>query len=197
MTVKNDTVNKNNVRTLIINDSLKQQITLFYDKKDFVTKQVAIKKGDTTTINHKYQFENDKLTSEIQFERDEQNPKQEFHYKYDNNGNLLESSTKTEWIEYLTETEWKDNRIFKQTEYTISADLKKHLDRITEYDRLFNPVNVKIYENSELNRELKYDYEFDQLGNWIKRTVLMKEHFANSDKFIPIYVERREIKYWN
>ncbi len=197
MTVKNDTVNKNNVRTLIINDSLKQQITVFYDEKDFVTKQVAIEKGDTTTINHKYHFENDNLISEIQFERDEKKPNQEFNYKYDNNRNLVESSTRTEWNEYLTKTEWKDNRILKQTEYTVSADLNKHLDRITEYDKLFNPINVKIYENSELNRELEYDYEFDKFGNWIKRTVSMKEHFANSDKFIPIYIESREIKYWN
>jgi hypothetical protein len=56
MTVKNDTVNKNSIRTIIINDSLKQQVTVFYDKKDFVTKQVAIEKGDTTSVNHKYHF---------------------------------------------------------------------------------------------------------------------------------------------
>lgn len=196
MTVKNDTVNKNSVRTIIINDSLKQQVKVFYDKKNLVTKQVAIEKGDTTTVNHKYHFENDNLISEIQFERDEKKPNQEFHYKYDNNGNLVENSTKTEWIEYLTKTEWKDNRILKQTEYTISADLKKHLDRITEYDRLFNPVNIKIFENSKLKRELDYKYEFDKFGNWTKRTVSMKEHFANSNKFIPIYRETREIIYW-
>lgn len=197
MTVKNDTVNKNSIRNVIINDSLKQQVTVFFDQKDFVTKQVAIEKGDTTTVNHKYHFENDNLISEIQFEENENNPVQEFHYKYDNIGNLIESRTKTEWIEYLIETEWKNNRIFKQTEYTISADLKKHLDRITEYDRQFNPVNIKIFENSELNRELDYIYEFDKFGNWTKRTVFMKEHFVNSNNFIPIYRETREIKYWN
>lgn len=198
MIVENDTINNKSIRTVTLNDSLEQKIIVYYDDKDFITKQIAIEKNDTTFANYKYIFDQtDNLIAEIQFEIDENNPIQSIHYKYNETGNLIESSNKTEWMEFLIETEWKDERIFKQTEYTIPADLKKHLERITEYDRKFNPINLKVYENSELNRELKYEYEFDKYGNWTKRTVSMKEHFINSNQFVPIYIETREIKYWN
>jgi hypothetical protein len=198
MNVENDTINNKSIRTVKLNDSLEQKIIVYFDDKDFITKQIAIEKNDTTIVNYKYIFnQTDNLITEIQFEIDENNPIQSLHYKYNETGNLIESSNKTEWMEFLIETEWKDERIFKQTEYIIPADLKKNLEMITEYDRKFNPVNLKVYENSELNRELKYEYEFDKYGNWTKRTISIKEHFINSNQFVPIYIETREIKYWN
>ena len=108
------------------------------------------------------------------------------------------------WTWYLTRNHIKTikcknkffGRIFKQTSYTISADLKKHKNNITEFDILYNPINSKEFEDSKLNRELKFDYEFDKNGNWIKKNVSMKEHFNNSKEFVPIYVDTRKISYW-
>lgn len=70
-----------------------------------------------------------------------------------------------------------------------------HLDEETEYDSLYNPIDLKIYHDSKLNRELKYSYEYDKSGNWIKRNISLKEYFADSKKFTPVYNEIRKIKY--
>ncbi|MFI2741478.1 hypothetical protein ACG2LH_01950 [Zhouia sp. PK063] len=190
-----DSIKKTTTRNITFNDSLNYKFISTFDSNDLIAKQIKIEAKDTVVRSYEYKFNDDnKKTLEKEFEEGKE--LSIGTYKYDKENQLIEYSNKEEWMELLTQTEWKNNRIFKQTDYTISADLKKYLDRITEYDRQFNPVNIKIYENSELNRELEYDYEFDQFGNWIKRTVSMKEHFANSNKFIPIYIESREIKYW-
>ena len=194
--VSYDSINKTKTRNITFNDSLNYKFISKFDSNDLIVEQIKIEARDTVIRSYEYKFNgsNNKIL-EKEFEEGKELSVRK--YKYNNENQLIEYSNKHEWMELLTETVWKNNRIVKQTDYTISADLNKHLDRITEYDKLFNPINEKNYENSELNRELKYDYEFDQFGNWTKRTVSMKEHFANSDKFIPIYVESREIKYWN
>ena len=193
--VSYDSINKTTVRNITFNDSLNYKFISTFDSNDLIVEQIKIEAKDSVVRSYEYKF-NDSNIKILEKEFEEGKELSVGTYKYDNENQLVEYSNKHEWMELLTETEWKNNRILKQTDYTISADLNKHLDRITEYDKLFFPVNEKIYENSELNRELKYNYEFDEFGNWIKRTVSMKEHFANSDKFIPIYIESREIKYW-
>ena len=191
-----DSINNTTTRNILLNDSLNHKFISTFDSNDLIIKQIKIEEKDTVVRSYEYKLnDNNKRILEIEFEEGKQ--LSIGTYKYDNQNQLIESSNKHEWMKQLTKTEWKNSRITKQTDYTISANSNKHLDRIIEYDKLFNPINEKIYENSELNRELNYDYEFDPFGNWIKRTVSMKEHFANSDKFIPIYIESREIKYWN
>ena len=197
MTVYNDTINKTSTRKVVVNDSLNQEITVYYNDSDYVVKQIAIEQNDTIIAKHEYQFnEADKLVLERQVDIESKKPIVTNEYSYDENGNLNRYSYKMEWAELITETEWENQRISKQTEYTVKADLKKHLDQITEFDRFFNQTNTKTYENSELKRELKFEYEFDEKGNWTKREVSMKEHFENSKEFKPIYSETREIKYW-
>lgn len=190
-----DSINKTTTRNITINDSLNYKFISTFDSNDLIIKQIKIEAKDTVVRSYEYKLNsNNKRILEKEFEEGKE--LSIGTYKYDDENQLIEYSNKYEWMELLTETEWENNRILKQIDYTISADSNKHLDRVTEYDKQFNPVNEKIYEKSELNRELEYDYEFDQFGNWIKRTVKMKEHFANADKFIPIYIESREIKYW-
>jgi hypothetical protein len=193
--VSYDSINKNTTRNINFNDSLNYKFISTFDSNDLIVEQIKIEAKDTVVRSYEYKF-NDSNKKILEKEFVEGKEFSIGTYKYDNENQLIEYSNKFERMELLTKAVWKNNRIVKQSDYSISADLKKHLNRITKYDKLFNPINEKIYENSELNRELKYNYEFDQLGNWIKRTVSMKEHFANSDKFIPIYVESREIKYW-
>ena len=57
-------------------------------------------------------------------------------------------------------------------------------------DELLNNLLIQYH------RELKFDYEFDENGNWIKKNVSMKEHFNNSKEFVTIYVDTRKISYW-
>lgn len=197
LTVNNDTVNKTRTTKVVVNDTLNQQVKIFYNNKDIPSRKIEVKQNDTTNVEFQYKYNKEnKVISELQIEQNNNDTIYSSNFKYDQNGNLVLSSYKLYGSEYITEIEWENGRIKKQTEYTILPDLSKHINEIAEYDKLFNPVNSKVYENSEINRELKYKYHFDDKGNWIKREVSMKEHFVGSKKFIPIYVETRKIKYW-
>lgn len=198
LVMENDTINKTSTITATINDSIKQKSIVFYNENDYIYKQIAIEEKDTTVARHEYKFnKNAKIVLEVQYEKNRNNPIITNQYKYNEKGNVVWSSSKSQGMEFIMETEWREGGIVKETEYQILEDSIKQLDRITGYNKLFNPINLKIYEDSKLNRELKYNYEYDEDGNWIKRTVSMKEHFANSDKFIPIYIETRKIKYYD
>ena len=192
-----DTIKNTSELSVFVNDTIDHKTTFYYGKNDYQIKRISIKGNDTTEVNLEYVFDdNDKIISSTQKEKGNDKSMTTNLFKYDNNNNLIESSYKTEWMEMISETEWKDGRIFKQTSYTISADLKKHTNNITEFDILYNPINSKEFEDSKLNRELKFDYEFDKNGNWIKKNVSLKEHFNNSKGFVPIYVDTRKISYW-
>lgn len=172
-------------------------MTSYFDKKDYPIKRISIKDNDTTEVNYIYSFDNnEKIKFAEQKEKGNDKSTTTNLYEYDNNYNLIESSFKTEWMEIISETEWQNGRIYKQTSYTISADFKKHLNNVTEFDILYNTINTKKFEDSKLSCELKFEYEFDQNGNWIKKNVSMKEHFIDSNEFIPIYVDIRKISYW-
>src|SRR5690606_37974538 len=69
MSVYHDTINKTSTRKVVVNDSLNQEITVFYNDKDFVIKQIAIEQNDTTIAKHEYEFNNvDKLVLERQID---------------------------------------------------------------------------------------------------------------------------------
>ena len=195
--IENDTIKNVTRNKWFINDSLKTVMDLVYNRKDLLTKKIVYENRDTTITHNDYKFDKaNNIVLETQTVENTNEPIYTNENLYDENGNLTKTKSKTSWTTFITDIEWKNKRIKKRTEYTVSADLKTHLDQITEFDDLFNPINSKIYENSQLNRELMYKYEFDKKGNWINRKVSMKEHFANSKEFIPIYVESRIIKYW-
>tara|TARA_R110002049_G_scaffold200901_1_gene371614 strand:+ start:2951 stop:3895 length:945 start_codon:yes stop_codon:yes gene_type:complete len=192
--IERDTIKKTAFRKIVINDSLNYQFQSTLGKLDRIEKQTRIENGDTTQINYNYKLDsNENVIFVEEIGGKEKNINE---YKYDENGNVVESINGTDFFKIKTVTNYKDNRIIKVENYTISADLKQHLESITEFDNYYNPINEKTYQNSELNRETKNEYEFDNNGNWIKKTVYLKEHFANSKKFIPIYIESREIEYW-
>ncbi len=192
-----DSIKNTSELSVFVNDTIDHKTTFYYGKNDYQIKRVSIKGNDTTVTTSQQTFnDNNKLILATDKEIGNENSTIAIQNKYDNNNNLIESSHKTEWVEIFSETEWEDGRISKQTSYTISADLKKHTNNITEFDILYNPINSKEFEDSKLNRELKFDYEFDENGNWIKKNVSMKEHFNNAKEFVPIYVDMRKISYW-
>ncbi|MCI2230494.1 hypothetical protein MC378_15065 [Polaribacter sp. MSW13] len=196
-TAEYDSIKKTSEITAFVNDSVNYKMITYFEDNDYPIKQISIKKRkDTTEINYEYDFDhNGKIKLAVQKEKGNEKPMTTNLYKYENN-NLIETSLKTEWVEMISETEWKEKRISKRTSYTILEDLKKKINNITEFDKLYNTINSKEFEDSKLNRELNFEYEFDGNGNWIKKKVSMKEHFINSNEFIPIYVETRKISYW-
>jgi len=197
-TVEYDTILKTSLYSIYLNDSLDHKTTAFFgDKKNYPIRRISVKGSDTTEIVYEYEFNhNNKLTLGAEEEIGRPKSRRINHFQYDSIGNLIKSTLHTDWVKMTNETEWKTDRIFRQTSYTTAADSISHKDNITEFDILYNPINSKEFENSELERELKFKYEFDKNGNWIKKNVWMKEHFNNSKDFSPIYVSTRKITYW-
>ncbi len=192
--IERDSIKKTEFRNITINDTLNFKFYSTFGKFDRIEEQIKIKNRDTTFVKYNYKFDlNNNL---IQSEEIEKDNKTVNEYKYDENGNIVESINGTEYFKIKTIITYKEKRITKSEYYNITADLKQPLESVTIFDNYYNPINKKTYQNSELNREIKNEYEFDNNGNWIKKTVYMKEHFAGSKKFIPIYIESRKIKYW-
>ena len=114
-------------------------------------------------------------------------------FKYDNHGNLLEVNSKSD-ISGETKIAYEYdnlNRIIKKIEYEYGQISKE-----TQFDKSYNPVNIKYIESSALKKEMKYKYEFDNNGNWVSRTAYLKEYFGESKKFQPMFIESREIEYY-
>ena len=171
-TIEHDTIKNLIIRNSILNDSLNFKYIEEYNEKGILMKNTSIENGDTILWTSKQEYNKDnKIISEKVSPSNDDEP-QIFKYKYDSHHLVLDST------------------------FNIGADEKERLSQITEYDNFTNPINVKIYEKSELNRELKNSYEMDKKGNWVKKKVALKEHFANSKTFTPAYVETRQIEYW-
>jgi hypothetical protein len=194
--IVSDSIKKKSTQNITLNDSLHYIFIFDYDNFDNIKRQVKIENNDTIVNDYEYKYnDNGKVlwVKEIQNGKDTLNIEQ---HTYNKNGNVTESINGNKYLKFKTVMEYEDNRVVKIEKYTITGDLQEHLYEIIEYDKLFKPVNQKIYENSKLVKELKNKYEIDDIGNWTEKKVLMKEHFNNSNKFVPIYIESRKIKYW-
>lgn len=197
-TIEHDSVKNKKIRNITMNDSIHYVVFENYGKFDQIQKQVMIENGDTITRIFEYKFnDNNKIVWQKETKIDTILSDYNINeYKYNSDGNMIVSIQGNEWLKFKMENEFEGGYLTKSKEYTITADLKENLREEIEYDKYYNPTNQKIYENSKLNRELKNEYKFDGKGNWTEKKVSLKEHFANSNKFIPIYIESRKIKYW-
>ncbi len=174
---------------IIFNDTLEVEAEWEYDSYGNPTTQINIENGDTTHafIEFKYNKEG-KVIEKKQIDDDEN-----FNitkYKYDTKGNKIELIFISEFVEEMKSTYKldKENRILKITQYNSNQ-----IEKETLFDRFYNQTYVKFYRNGVINREMKYKYDFDKNGNWIKRKVFMKEKNKN---FRFSYVEIREIEYY-
>jgi hypothetical protein len=192
--IERDTIKKTEFRKITINDTLNFEFHSTFGKFNKIQKQMKIENRDTTIINYNYVF--DKNNNVIKLEQIEKDNIIVNEYKYNEDGNVTESVTGTDIFNFKSIRKYQNKQLSMVTRYNSYSDLKEILIEITLYDKYYNPINEKKYENAELHREIKNKYEFDKNGNWIKKTVYLKEHFANAEKFIPIYIESREIKYW-
>ncbi len=126
-----------------------------------------------------------------------------YYSKYDDNGNHLETNIQDEkglrrslsssFFEYSTDK----YKPYPKNEMELSSD-----GTITTYYTYDNMKNVIL----EIKRDningvfpylyiCKYLYQYDEKGNWINRTYLLKDTKRNSP-FIPMGVARRTIYYW-
>lgn len=193
-TAKFDTVIKKQVSAhVIFNDTIDFTAFFKYEKNGNLAEQKSIQNRDTTSNQFVYKY-NDK--EEILLKKQIQNSEYGVNeylneFKYDQNGNLIELSNKSDFGESKSIYKYDgENRIKKLTEYS-SGQIEKE----TVFDRFYNQTLVCFFVSNALHKEMRYKYKFDNTGNWIKRDVFMKEHFGDK-KTLPIYTETREIKYY-
>jgi len=113
-------------------------------------------------------------------------------YKYNQEGNYSELSFKADYAETKSIYEYDNKNYLRKISEYQSDEIQKE----TTFDKFYNKILVRFFVNGNLNRVMKYNYKFDNKGNWIKREVFVKENIE-TNKFIPIYNETRVIEYYN
>lgn len=88
-------------------------------------------------------------------------------------------------------------------EYRTSGELSKSIGYFSgkkssevEYDKLENPILEKIYREDVLDREVKYEYTYDERNNWIERKVFGNKFIEKPGEFILMFIETRKISYF-
>jgi hypothetical protein len=187
-----DTIAKKQISAHVIyNDTLIFDAFFKYDNHGNLIEQTNIQNGDTTKGVFEYKYANDGkilLKKQIDNERNEYTNE----FEYDSKGNLIELISRSDFFGEMKSVYEYDskNRIKTITEFK-SGQIEKE----TSFDKFYNMTLVRFYVSNALHKEMKYDYEFDKTGNWIKREVFMKENFGDK-KTLPIYTETREITYY-
>lgn len=187
------------------NDTLNYEEKFEYDSSGSLRTETSIRNGDTTSGKYEYKYnEIGKILWKKQTETSKTNRDENIiEFKYDQNGNLIELQNKTvTYIESSGEPV-QDYEIKTTYEYDRQNRIKKaikyksgKIDKETEFDKYYNKTLERFYTGGALNREMKYEYEFDTKGNWIERKGFLKQDFSHDKSWIPIYVETRKIEYY-
>jgi len=186
-----------------------------YDKSGHLTKQLEIQKNDTTLNKLTYLFDKRGNVLSKRSIQTTRNDRYEYvnTYKLDDKNNILEINSKLDIFGASKTVNVYDskNRIEKSIEYgdkqtqkkiskdsiEKSIDFKdKQIQKEIFYDKFYDETLIRFYRNGALEREVKYEYEFDTKGNWIKRKAYVKNSSTNSDEFKFVYVETRKILYY-
>ncbi len=133
-----------------------------YDGDNLVKKYTVNEKGETDySEEFTYDAKGNMITHSI-FERYD-NSNTLNSYQYDDNGN------KIEWI--------------------VAKNEKPFMTAIYTYDSKNNTTSITVTDASgtEVDKR-EYAYEYDQKGNWIKKTIKVKG--------IPQFIEERQITYY-
>ena len=180
---------------IFVNDTLKYISYFEYDKSGHLTKQLGIQNNDTTLNKLTYIFDkhgNEISQKNIQTTR---NKKYEYvnTYKFDNKNNIIETNSDFDVFGTSKNVNVYDskNRIEKSTQYK-----DKLIEKDIIYDKFYDETLISFYRNGSLERELKYEYEFDKKGNWIKRKAYVKNCSTHSEEFKLAFIETRKIVYY-
>ncbi|WP_321318074.1 hypothetical protein [Labilibaculum sp.] len=189
-----DTIMKKQVSThAIFNDSIKFDAFFKYDKNGNLIKAISIENADTTINRLEYKYDNFKnIIFKKQIQKVDSVTYEYFdEFKYNQEGNIVESSFKSDYADTKSTYEYdKENRLLKISEFQ-SGQIQKE----TTFDKFYNKTLVRFFVNEVPNREMKYEYKFDNKGNWIKSEVFVKENLE-LNKIIPIFIETRKIEYY-
>ncbi len=207
---------------VFVNDTLKYESYLEYDKNGHLTRQIEIqiketpsKMNDTTLNTLTYTFDK---SGNVISKKNVQTTKNDSYnysnnYKYDKKNNIIETDSHFDIFGSLKVVNVYDSkdRIEKSIEYgekqtqkKISKDRNKKSNDFEDkqiqkeifYDKSYDETLIRFYRDGALEREMKYEYEFDTKGNWIKRKAYIKNSSAHSDEFKFIYLETRKILYY-
>lgn len=189
-----DTIIKKQISAhAIFNDSIKFDAFFKYDENGNIIESISIENSDTTIDRLEYKYDvNKNIISKKQIQRVDSNIYEYLtEYKYNQEGNYIELSFKSDYAKTKSAYEYDSkNRLRKISEYQ-SGEIQKE----TTFDKYYNKTLVRFFVNGNPNREMKYNYKFDNKGNWIKSEVLVNENLE-TNKLIPIYIETREIEYY-
>lgn len=175
------------------NDSIEFDAYFKYDDFGNIKEQMSIQNGDTTSCFFDYKYNNNgEILWRKQIENNEYGVTEFFNeFIYDKNGNLSEVINKSEVFgqmksKYKYDTQ---NRIKMISQYEGDKVIEE-----TQFDNHYNKTCVKYFHNGTLNREMLFDYDFDQKGNWITRKVSIKQ--SRDNKKYHAYTETRKIEYY-
>ena len=189
-----DTIIKKQISAhAIFNDSIKFDAFFKYDENGNLIESMSIENADTTIDRFEYEYDNNKnIILKKQIQKVDSGFYEYIHeYKYNQEGNFVELSFKSDYAETKSTYEYDmNNRLQKISEYQ-SNEIQKE----TIFDKSYNKIRVRFFENGNPIREMKFKYKYDNKGNWIKNEVFVKENLETS-KLIPIYTEIREIEYY-
>lgn len=179
---------------IYFNDSTYLKGFFKYDKKGNLIEQLSVEDNDTTTNRFEYIFDTSgNIVSRKQIQKTEDS-KYEYlnEYKYNQDNNLIELKSSSEFSDTELAYEY-DNRIrIKMIAEFNNGELQKE----SFFDKLNNQTSVKFYNNGSFSKEMKFEYELDKTGNWIKRKVFLNEHTNQSRSWIQIYNETRKFEYY-
>lgn len=179
------------------NDTIELIATFDYDSQGNPINQLQIQNGDTSKSELKYVY--DIKGNILQKKQINYAPKDTSEnltiYNYNENGNIIETVITADYIKGKLKTLYNYDKRYRIKKVSM-FDENGVLEKETIYDKWYNSLIIKNYRDGKIYNELKNKYHFDKHKNWIKKDVSIREYYTDSDKFVPIYQEKREIEYF-
>lgn len=112
--------------------------------------------------------------------------------EYDDQARLIKET----YNNYSTEYKYDGAILVEQKSYSQSKSGDKSSIKIFKYNKYHYPIYKSYKHNEKVTTEEKYEYEYDEKGNWIKQIVYSKITFDKSNEFKKRSENLREITYW-
>jgi hypothetical protein len=179
---------------IVLDDSIHETIRFETGNDHYPVRQTSVQNGDTTASKYTYRFNEKKQVLFKHVWEIKRNDTFEYtiENKYDLIGNLTEAINKSKLGVSRTVYEYSsDGRRSKLTEYMDGQVIKQTL-----YDAYSNPRLISYFTNDSVTRELRYNYKYDSLNNWIERHAEVKDGGKNDGSYIPVFIQSRKIEYF-
>ena len=181
--------------SVVFDDTLHAEGTYKYDHLNNIIAHRNIQNGDTTFVFFEYEYnEQDQMIWRKQIEESDEGTYEYItEFRYDNSGNNIELFNATEILgELKIQHEYNaENKLIKTKEFQDGNITKE-----TTFDIYSNPISVKHFSWGEFVRELKHEYSFDKVGNWIEKRTFLNENEGQESGFKLVFIETRKIEYY-